>query len=159
MQKWPSYDENKIDKKAEAIAELLNNTRKDIIEIMRLANIEKPKKITLFIPEKWKYSFMQKLVTEMAKTRNQGDIMKAVMSNDLKKYGQEISRLVPKLLNDPAKIPQAVLSQEAEFDALKDAAADYVKEFGCKVDVASELGSKNPKSKQALPGKAAILVE
>ena len=159
LQKWPGYDENKIDKKAEAIASLAENTRKDILEIMRLANIEKPKKITLFVPEKWKYDFMAKLTEELVKTRNQGEIMKAIMSSDLRIYGQEISKLVPKLLNDPAKIPQAALSQDIELNSLNDASKNYGEEFGCKAEVIIAENSKEPKARQALPGKAAILVE
>jgi len=159
MQKWPSFDESKVDKKAEAIAELPDNTRKDIIEILRLANIEKPKKITLIVAEKWKYDLMESLIEETAKTRSHAEIMKAIMSTDLKAHGQEISKLVPKLLNDASKIPRIVLDQGLELDSLNDASKGYEKEFKCKVEVRASENSKEPKAKNALPGKAAILVE
>ena len=159
MQKWPSYDENKIDKRAEAVAMLVENTRKDIIEILKLARIEKPKKITLFVADKWKYDFMEMLKKEMEKTRNQANLIKALMATDLKIYSHEIAKLVPKLLNDETRIPKVILSQDIEFQALNDASKDYGEEFKCKVEIMIPEKSSEIKAKQALPGKAAILVE
>ena len=159
LQKWPSYDENKIDKRAEAVAMLVENTRKDIIEILKLTKIEKPSKITLFAAEKWKYDFMEKLGEEMKKTRDVNDLIKILMSSDLKVYGHEITKLIPKLLNDTTKIPQIVLSQEIEFHALNDSSKDYEEEFKCKVEVIVAEKAVEIKAKQALPSKAAILIE
>src|SRR3989338_143480 len=115
LQKWPIYDENKIDNRVEAIAMLVENTRKDIIEVLKLTKIEKPKKITLFVSDKWKYDFMEQLRIQIKRTRNSGEIIKALMATDLKIYSHEISKLVLKLLNDETKIPKLVLSQEVEF--------------------------------------------
>ena len=159
LQKWPSYDENKIDKKAEAVAMLAENTRKDIIEILRLTSMENPKKITLFVADKWKYDFMENLKNEIKKTRNLNELIKALMSTDLKIYSHQITKLVPKLINDETKIPQVVLSQDIEFHALNDASKNYENEFKCKVEVMVADKAKEIKAKQALPAKAAILVE
>ncbi len=159
LQKWPSYDENKIDKRAEAIAALVESTRKDILEILQLVKIGKPKKITLFVAEKWKRDFMEILKNDIKKTRNSGEIMKKIMATDLKMYGNEISRLVPKLLSDETKIPQVVLNQEAEFHALNDASKDFEEEFKCSVEVMIAENAKESKAKQAMPGKSAILLE
>ena len=159
LQKWPSYDENKIDKRAEAVALLAENTRRDIIEILKLTKIEKPRKIILYIADKWKYDFMENLSNEMKKTRNFNEIIKSLMTTDLKIYSHEIAKLVPKLLNDETKIPKVVLSQEAEFHALNDASESYENEFKCKVEVIAAEKSSKIKAKQSLPGKAAILIE
>ncbi len=159
LQKWPSYDENKIDKRAEAIAMLVENTRRDIIEVLKLANIEKPKKITLFVADKWKYDFMEKIIGVIKKTRDVNEVIKALMDTDLKIYINEINKLVPKLLNDITKMPQVVLSQDIEFHALNDASKNYEEEFKCKVEVIVAERAKEIKARQALPSKAAILVE
>lgn len=159
LYKWPSYDENKIDKRAEAIAELIEITRKDIMEILKLAKIEKPKKIILFVADKWRYDFMEKLKTEMKKTRNMSELIKTIMNSDLKIYIHEINKLIPRLLGDETKIPQVVLSQETEFHALNDESKDYEDEFQCKVEIIVAEKSKEIKAKQALPSKVAILVE
>ena len=156
---WPKYDKSMIDEEAEAIAEITDTTRKDIAEIMKLAKIEKPKKITLFVSEKWKYEFVGVLRELMQETRNAGELLKKVMSTHLKAHGQEISRLVPKLANDISKIPHFDLAQETEMTALKDAAKNYAEELKCKIEVIAAEKSNETKAKQAMPGKAAILVE
>ncbi len=159
LQKWPGYDENKIDKKAEAVAMFVENTRKDIIEILRLAKIDNPKRIVLFVPEKWKYDMMEKLKIEMGKTREMSQIMKIMAASNLKIYSREIAKIAPRLLKDEAKIPQVVLWQDIEFHALNDSSEDYGNEFKCRVEVIAAENTKEAKAKQAMPGKAAILVE
>ncbi|MBI2659482.1 leucine--tRNA ligase, partial [Candidatus Woesearchaeota archaeon] len=159
LQRWPSFDENKIDKRAEAVALLAENTRRDIIEILKLTKMENPGKITLFVADKWKYDFMESLSNEMKKTRNSGEIIKSLMATGLKIYSNEIAKLVPKLLNDETRIPKTVLSQEIEFHALNDASESYENEFKCKIAVVAAEKSSEIKAKQSLPGKAAILVE
>ena len=81
-----------------------------------------------------------------------------MMASDLKIYGHEITRLVPKLLDDETRIPQVALNQEIEFHALNDASKDYESEFKCNFEVIAAEKSNEIKAKQALPGKAAILV-
>ena len=159
LQKWPNYDESKIDKRAEAIAMLVENTRRDVIQVLKLVSIDKPKRIILFIADKWKYDFMEKLKNEMKKTRNAGELIKILMSSDLKIYGHEINKLIPKLLTDETKIPQVVLDQSTEFHALNTASKNYEEEFKCKVEVMLAEKSKEIKAKQALPSKVAILIE
>ncbi|MBI2656643.1 class I tRNA ligase family protein, partial [Candidatus Woesearchaeota archaeon] len=159
LQEWPAYDENKIDKRAEAIGVLVENTRKDIIEILRLAKIEKPKKIILFVADKWKYDFMDKLKEGMKETRKASELIKALMATDLKIYSHEINKLMPKLLNDETRIPAVILSQEAEFHALNEASKEYDEEFKCNVEVIIAEKSQEIKARQSLPSKAAILVE
>lgn len=159
ISEWPKFDEKSIDKEAEMIAQITDTARKDIIEIMKLAKVEKASKITLFVAEKWKYEFMKALRESVNETRNTGEIIKKLMSTPLRSHGAEISKLVPKLVNDPNKIPQLDLTQGAELGALKDASKNYEKEFGCEIEVIAAENSKETKSKQSFPGKAAILVE
>ena len=131
----------------------------EVKEILKLVKIEKPGKITLFIADKWKYDFMEKLKNEMKKTRNQADLIKMLIATDLKIYSHEILKLVPKLLNDETKVPQFILGQETEFHALNDASADYGNEFRCKIEVIVAEKTKESKAKQSLPGKVAVLIE
>ena len=156
---WPEYDESKIDEKAESIAEFIDSTKRDIVEIMKLAKIKKPKKIRIFAAEKWKYDFLKKLKGLLNETRNASDIIRKLMASQLKSHGQEISRMVPRLLNDTNKIPSIVMSQEDEISALNNASKDYGEEFKCGIEVIEAEKSKEQKAKQALPGKTAILVE
>lgn len=156
--KWPEFDENKIDKDAIAAEELIVNTRKDILSVLELTKIKKPKKIKLFISTEWKYELFEIIKKELLITRNVGDIIKKVMQTDLKMYGKEVSKLIPVLLKNSSKIPETIISQQKEIDVLNEALDMLKTEFGnIKIILADE--SKETKSKQAQPGKVAILIE
>jgi len=154
VQKWPEYDEKKIDKKLDAEDDLIQNTISDLRAVLELVKIQKPSKITLFTAEKWKYGFLKKLGKEIEKTRNVGEVIKAVMD---KEHGKEISALVPKLVKDPTKIPEEVIENEPEI--LNENKDVMEKEFNCKIEIIKAEQSQEGKAKQAMPGKPAILVE
>ena len=80
------------------------------------------------------------------------------MSTELRVYGNEITRMIPSFVKDETKVPQHVLSQDIEFNALSNA-KDFEQEFKCKFEILVSENSKYAKAKQALPSKAAILVE
>ena len=90
----------------------------------------------------------------MEKTRNVGEIIKAVMA---KEHGKDISALVPKLVKDTKKIPEAIIENEDEV--LNENKKMIEKEFNCEVEIIKAEKSQEGKAKQAMPGKAAILIE
>ncbi|PIO06106.1 leucine--tRNA ligase, partial [Candidatus Woesearchaeota archaeon CG08_land_8_20_14_0_20_43_7] len=158
LAKWPEYDEQKIDDSAEAVQDLVQTVRSDIRAVLSLAKIERPDKITLFIPSSWKYGFVELIKEKMKETRNPGDIIKTVMATDMKKQGQTVMKTIPKLVNDPSKIPAVVLDQEREICALMDAKQSLEKEFLSILNIIKEEESNEQKAKQAMPGKPAILL-
>ncbi|MBU1245623.1 MAG: leucine--tRNA ligase [Nanoarchaeota archaeon] len=149
LEKWPKYDPKKIDEKFEAIDAFLEQTKKDINNIIKLVNI-KPKKITIFVSETWKYNVFKKIKKELEKTRNTGEIIKNVMD---KKYGKEIPKIVTSLVKNPNKIPDLILDQKTEIQVLKEI------DIGFKIQIIPAEKSKENKAKQASPGKVAILVK
>ncbi len=156
---WPQFDDSKIDREAMASEETVHGVVSDIHAVMELTKVKKPKKIILFISEQWKYDLIKEVKEHLKETHNAGAIMKKLMATELKKYGKEISKLVPKLVKDESKIPETVLDQEKEFNSLKDASADIKKEFGIKIEVIKAQDSREAKSKNAYPAKPAILIE
>jgi hypothetical protein len=118
--------------------------------------IEKPKEVVLLVAAKWKYKFMISLKKEMEKTRDVGKLIKKTM---IKEYGKDISALIPRLVKDPAKIPEVVLDQETEVKALKKNIKLIEEEIGTeKVAVFTAEETKETKANQAMPGKPAILI-
>ena len=84
--------------------------------------------------------------------------MKKIMTkNEFKKYGKDISTLVPKLVKDISKIPDIVLEQKTEFDALNDSKI-LKEEFKAEIVVEKAEDSKEAKARQAMPSKPAILI-
>lgn len=156
---WPQYDENKIDKEAIASEEIIHGIVSDISEVLKLTKVDKPKKIILFVSDQWKYDLITEVKEQLKDTHNAGEIMKRIMATGLKRYGKEISKLVPKLVKDESKIPETILSQEKEFDSLSDAREIIKKEFGVDLEVVKAQDSREAKAKNSYPAKPAILME
>ena len=156
LEEWPKYDEAKIDLKAEEEEKLVENTISDIRRVLKLVKVEKPKEIVLLVADEWKYGFMGKLKKEMEKTRDIGVLIKKTI---VKKHEKDISALIPRLVKDPTKVPEVVLDQKTEIEALKKNIDLIKKEFGTeKVAVFKAEESKEDKAKAAMPGKPAILI-
>ncbi|MFQ5474504.1 MAG: leucine--tRNA ligase [Candidatus Nanoarchaeia archaeon] len=156
---WPKFDESKIDLAAEEAEEMVYRTLSDINSVIELTKICKPKKVSLFIADTWKYDLMNELKKQLEQSRDAGVILKGVMSTGLKVYGQEISKIVPKIVKDPSKLPDVVLDQDTEINALMENASFLSSELECDVEIRRAQDSKQAKAKQAMPGKPAILLE
>jgi leucyl-tRNA synthetase len=154
LQRWPVHDEKKIDPRLDAEDDLVQRTISDVMAVVKLLKLQKPVKIKLLVSERWKYELFEKLKKEMEKTRNVGDLIKAVMS---KEHGKEISSLVPSLIKDPRKIPEFIINNE--FEILSENKDIIEKELDCDVEVIKAEDSTEQKAKQAIPGKVAILIE
>ncbi len=153
---WPKYDESKINLKAEEAEKIISNTISDIRSVLKLMKIDKLKEMILFVADEWKYKFFKNLKKEMEKTRDIGELIRKTM---IKEHGKDISAMIPRLVKDPSKIPEVVLDQKTELNALKDNLKLIKKEFGTdQIAVLKAEGSEEPKSKQAMPGKPAIFL-
>ncbi|MBW2967486.1 leucine--tRNA ligase [Candidatus Woesearchaeota archaeon] len=159
LQRWPSFDEGRIDADAEASEEMVSTTLGDAARILELARLETPSKLRLFIADSWKYDFVRQLKAELENTRDAGSILKSLMSGDMKVYGREISKLVPKLVKDSSKVPDVVLDQDKEVAVFEENRPLFEKQVGCGIEIIRAQDSEEPKAKQAMPGKPAILVE
>ncbi len=153
---YPKFDEKKIDDESEFLEDMISETVSDVRKVLELVKVDKPKKITLFVSESWKYDFFKKLKSELEKTRNQGELIKKLM---VKGHEFDVPKIIQAVLKDASKLPHVILSQKDEFDALRDSVLLLEKEFGTKFDFVLADKSKEQKAKQAMPGKPAILVE
>ncbi len=152
VESWPKFDEKKINPKVDAAETLVENTTADIQAVLSLIKIT-PKEITLFVAEKWKYPLFKKLHQE--ESRDFGKLMKKFAD---KERGQDIAKIVQSFMKGALKT-DVVLSPEEELDALKEAKALWEKQFGAKLHLVHAESSKEPKAKQAIPGKVAILIK
>ncbi|MBS3172426.1 leucine--tRNA ligase [Candidatus Woesearchaeota archaeon] len=148
LETWPKFDSKKINPELDAIDELIQNTIKDVYNIQKLVSI-KPTKIVISVAEHWKYNLINDIKKEMKHTYDISEIIKAVID---KEHAQDIAKLVPSFVKNPTKLPKLVLSQEKEFNSLKENKKRFEKEF----NLAIEITKNNIK---AMPGKPAILFE
>jgi leucyl-tRNA synthetase len=154
LEKWPKADEGMIDKKAETCEHMIEDTRKDIMEVMKLTNI-KPKKITLFVSDSWKYELVRKTKKELEKTRNMAEIINKVAEKEKRK---DAAYIITKMIKGALSFEE-VLDQHTELSALEEAKKELEKEFTADIEIIKAESSKEKKASAALPGKPAILVE
>ncbi|MEK6899900.1 MAG: class I tRNA ligase family protein, partial [Nanoarchaeota archaeon] len=157
---WPEAEQEKISKKAEAGEELVKNTMEGMRNVLSLAKISQPRSFTLFIAESWKYELVNIIAKEIKVTRNAGEIMKRVLSEEkMKMKGKEISSIVLNLVKDTSKIPVMVTSQNDELSALLESKKFLEKEYGCDIKIIIAEDSQHQKARSAMPGKPGILAE
>lgn len=155
LQEWPGYEESRIDDIAEFKVNLLRQTKQDIRSVLELLKKDKVTQIRIIISSKWKYSLADSLKSALEETFDVKEVLSKVM---IPQYGKEISRLVPKVVKDPSKLPAVVLDQKTEAAFMKANTLELKGEFGADVLVETEDESKEPKAKQAMPGKPAIVI-
>jgi len=158
LAEWPKHDDSLIDESIDTLDQLVRSTMQDIRAVQKLANLSKIESIKIIVSAKWKYELYSKLKEELAKTRNHGEIIKALMASDLKKHGQEITKIVPSLLKDPSKVPEVIVDQGRETEALVEAKELIEEAFDADVRIMLAEDSDDAKAKNAAPGKPAIIL-
>jgi len=157
---WPILEKDKHSRTAEAGEDLVRTALEGMRNVLKLANIEKPKRFTLFIAQDWLYKLFTIISHEINITRNLGEILRKVLEDEmLREKGKEISKIVQSILKDVSKLPSIVTSQEDELNIIKDAKEFLEKEFECSIEIIPAEESKHPKASAAMPGKVGILVE
>jgi leucyl-tRNA synthetase len=149
---WPKIKDVKIDN----CEEFIKSTLEDMNSVLNLVKI-KPKKISLFVSEKWKYKLYDIIKKEMKESRDFKKIMEKVMqNNEMKKYSKDIINIIQKALKNGI---DNIISQEKEFKILNESRDFFKMQFNTEIIVKKAEESKENKAKQALPGKVAILIE
>jgi len=151
-------NEDMINGVANAQEELVSTVIDDIRQVIKLAKIEKPKNTTLIVYESWKFDLYNLLSETMKETRNPKDLINAVMQTELKKKGQQVTKIIPRIIKSGT--PETILSQLEEIQALEEAKNFLMHESNTNIKIVkAETVSDNPKAAQASPGKPAIIVE
>lgn len=136
--------------------ELIQKTMDDIYSVLNLVKA-KPKEISLFVAEAWKYSLFDMLNSEMKETRDFSTLMSKAMSDEnLKKHSKEITKIIQKALKTGVSY---AVGREAEFNALNESKEFLKKEFNADISVIDAELSDEEKAKNSVPNKPAILVK
>ena len=114
--------------------------------------------ISIIVSDSWKYGMYSKIIELISQTgrKNISEISKHIMGSELKKHGQEIMKLLPKIVE---KLPDRIIPEPQEFDAFNEAIELYTREFSTTISVINAANSTEAKAKQAMPGKPAIIVK
>jgi leucyl-tRNA synthetase len=157
--KWPVKNKKLIDKEAETLHDLRKDIVNDVKGILNLLKIKKPKKVTLIVAIKWKYSLF-KLLESKKPFMDYGLLVKEMMSNDsIKKYGKDAIKIIQQVYKKPNRLPKFVINQKAELNALYEFLNSFKAEFNSEIEIVEESKSDNDKRRNALPCKPAIIIE
>ena len=159
LEKWPSFDESKIDHEAEAAEENVSAIMSDVRKVIELTGIKEPKKINIIVCHEWKYLLYSLLQEEMVKTRDAKALMQICLDEkELKKHAKEVSGIVLSILKTPSKMPQTILSQKKELENLVAAKSYLEEQLKAEVIIEKAEESKDKKAMNASPGKPAIVI-
>ena len=154
LERFPEADEEKIDERTEKTEEYVQRVVEDIREIMKLARVEKPKRVVVILADEWKYDAFGK-VREMLENgeRNVGKLMEVIPPE----HRKEVAKIVTSAVKNPKRIPEVIGTKEEEKRALVEAKTFIEAEVGATTEIVEHYD--HPKAKNALPFKPAILVE
>ena len=167
---WPTYDESRIDVKAEESMEMVRNLLEDTLSIIK-ATKRQPKHIFYYPCSPWKWKiFLQVLKKAESGPLDVSELMKEFMTDDsFKEVRKELPKTIQKNIEDVSKMAHQVrLSKAAagildEYSILRDAQEFYERELNAEVTVyreeAKERVDPKDRARLALPYRPAIYIE
>jgi leucyl-tRNA synthetase len=149
LAEWPKYDESKIDESIENIEKIISNLLEDIEVVIKLSKIEKPNRIKIILPEKWKYDLFLEIKRVAEKTKNFSELMNVAMKfEEARKRSKEIQKVIKRFLDGSLGIFDL-----KEIEAIKENKEFLERKFNCKVEFSEK------QEKESWPGKFGIIVE
>jgi len=158
LAEWPAFDAKKIDEKLDALEEMNEKLRKDILEVISLLKIPRPKEVKIILADAWKYDLAKKYRSASEKSDDMKMIISEIMKSDLKKHGQDVMKIVQSYSKDSSKLPSSDIKREDEEKNISSFIGKLEKELGCSIAVELAEKSSEQKARNALPGKPAIVL-
>lgn len=162
LAEWPKADAALIDEEAERAEKLLEDTLKDVEEIVKVTKAQ-PKKITLYTTPAWKRAVLEMALEQTLHGKlDMGALMKAAMASpavspykkDAPKYAQKLAKAAHSLSAEALGLDEfQTLSSEKEY--LQTALGVPVEVYSADEPGADPKG----KSRQAEPGRPAIYID
>lgn len=149
---WPSTSKLPVNQNAVASEKIISQLIEDILAVKKLVKFS-PKKATLYVAEPWKFDLFTELKKE--KNTNPSELMKTYSIQY--KHGQDLFKLLQAFSQRKLNL-NLTTTHKKEISFLKEASDFISKETALNVVIADAENSKEPKSKQSIPGKPAIVL-
>jgi len=147
LERYPEYEESRIDEEAEMIEEYLRNLVEDIQEIKKF--VSDAREVYISPAEEWKF----KAAKVIAESKDMSQAMKILMQDEeLRRMGKEVSNFVKKVFKDRKK-----LTAINEWEVIRENIKFIENETGLKVILDTNRVPED-KRMQAIPGKPAIYI-
>ena len=147
LERYPEYEESRIDEEAEMIEEYLRNLVEDIQEIKKF--VSDAREVYISPAEEWKF----KAAKVIAESKDMSQAMKTLMQDEeLRRMGKEVSNFVKKVFKDRKK-----LTAINEWEVIRENIKFIENETGLRVILDTNRVPED-KRMQAIPGKPAIYI-
>ncbi len=153
---FPKVDVLKISKELEDQEKQIEEMMSDIRTVIKMSNLNKLKKITLFVAEDWKYSLYDDIKELFKETSNVGQIIPKLTEKYID-HKKEVGMIVSRIFKNRSLLTET--TKEQEITILTESKEFLEKIFDSEVVVSSAEEIQDVKAKQALPGKVGIIVE
>jgi len=153
---WPVRDEELLDPLAEAAKEYVESVIEDLKEILKVAKIEKPRKVTIEVAPKDQMEYLRMAVEFVKSGRSLRDFMAEAVKVHGKRAAKELKAAYERAVSLSEAMREAVASGKFdELKALEEFRVLIEKEVGAPVEIKEYEGGK----KRPAPLKPAIYVE
>ncbi len=150
LERYPEFDECKVDEKAEAVEDYLKRFMEDVKEVMKF--VEKPKEVYVAFAEDWKIEVLK--IAERAESMKQA--MSEIMKNEqFRTMAKDISAFLKRVFKDREMF--TVMDELNEREIIENNLEFLERELGVKI-ILDESKVPEEKRKLAMPGKPAIYV-
>lgn len=153
--RFPEYDAKKIDAGIEQSEEFVKQALDDIREIQKLLTA-KPKKISIFVADSWKFDIYKFVLKNKAMSMN--ETIKSLMATDARRYGDASVAFVQSLYKKINEL-RAAVPRSVQFETLNEAKQFLEGETGAKIEITDASTSRDKKARAAVPQKPGILLE
>jgi leucyl-tRNA synthetase len=153
ISKWPEAELHLESVETEKAEEMIIAVLDDVEQIIKISGI-KPKRITLYIADDWKFRVYKKVLA--GKSMSINEITKEIMASG--EYGKATIGFIQSLYKKINEL-QPVISRSQQFRIFEEAKPLIEKGFNCSVEIQDASKSDNVKAKQATPQKPGIFIE
>jgi leucyl-tRNA synthetase len=146
---WPSG--GKVDERLSKGEGVIRETAEDIKEIVKIVG-KKPESVNVYVSPGWKHTVYN---TILSGVKDSSKLIPTLMKDpEIRKHGKGVVKFAERVVKEGKG--ESILSEEQEYQALKEAVKFFSKEIGCEVKVLRALESKSEKASRAEPGKPGI---
>ena len=154
IQKWPNFDESKIDLGYEFEEQYIKEILSDLRNLSKF--VRSFKEIKIIVASEWKTNLFKKIIQIGRKKDLVSELMKNAQFKTQSKFTINAAQ---KYMKNPGNIPKTLLGSQKELELLIKNKSVFENEFKAKITVIAEDKSKEEKSKKAEPGKPAIILK
>ncbi len=153
LSEWPKQDKKAVNNEAESGEVFISSLIRDFEEIKNIAKI-KPKKLSVFVAEDWKFDVYDYVLKNKNKQIN--EITKDIMST--KNYSDSTIIFIQALYKKKGELSE-VISRESQIVLLEEARDFIETETQCKLEIIVSEKSDHKKARQSSPAKLGMFIE